>query len=88
MPRKRKSTGGAAPSTQAKRAKKRLAAQGKLTLQNSETQETKQTREGMIFYPFKLFTINFGIHVSDLTKQNMFQNTFIKVFSFERETFY
>lgn len=88
MPRKRKSTGGAAPSTQAKRAKKRLTAQGKLTLQNSETQETKQPREGMIVYPFKLFTINFVIHASDLTKQNMFQITFIKVFSFQRKSLY
>lgn len=88
MPRKRKSTGGAAPSTQGKRAKKRLTAQGKLTLQNSETQKTKQPREGMVFYPFKLFTIYFGIHVSDLTKQNMFQNTFFKVFSFQQKTLY
>lgn len=34
MPRKRKSTGGAAPSPQAKKAKKRSAAQSKLPLQN------------------------------------------------------
>lgn len=34
MPRKRKSTGGATPSTQAKRARKRLAAQSELPLQN------------------------------------------------------
>lgn len=51
MPRKRKSTGGAAPSTQAKRAKKRLTAQDKLTLQNSGTQKTKQPREGIL--PFQ-----------------------------------
>lgn len=51
MLRKRKSTGGAVPSTQAKKAKKRLTAQDKLTLQNSETQETKQPREGIL--PFQ-----------------------------------
>lgn len=51
MLRKRKSTGGAAPSTQAKRAKKRLTAQDKLTLQNSGTQKTKQPREGIL--PFQ-----------------------------------
>lgn len=51
MLRKRKSTGGAAPSTQAKKAKKRLTAQDKLTLQNSETQKTKQPREGIL--PFQ-----------------------------------
>eukprot|EP00105_Crassostrea_gigas_P030475 XP_011452790.1 PREDICTED: uncharacterized protein LOC105346040 [Crassostrea gigas] len=51
MLRKRKSTGGAAPSTQAKRAKKRLTAQDKLTLQNSETQKTKQPREDVVLKP-------------------------------------
>lgn len=50
MPRKRKSTGGAAPSTQAKRAKKRLSAQSELPLQSF-----KQPREGMIFYPYNIF---------------------------------